>query len=189
MNSGSKLNGWVCLGISLGALCYVASLVLMMATLYLSEADQQDSKQAAMITPDIERILERRQAAYKEAQDLVEQELEEKEEQIKVLRARVEDGMLLSRTIEVTSTSQGYWLAEPDLMLGVSNLTGGSLRVSFGDRFEGIRIAERKEIALEDKNCFLVLTESTRGSAKFWFGCRDQASAPETYASHVKFRS
>ena len=75
------------------------------------------------------------------------------------------------QTIEITSTSRGYWLVAPKLMLAVDDLGGGDLRIKYADRFEQIRIAQRLDVEIEGDDCFLLLVESVRGKAVFQFGC------------------
>lgn len=79
------------------------------------------------------------------------------------------------RTIEVTSTSQGYWLLEPKVMIAVDHLGGGDLRVKYSDRYEKIRIAQRMDVDVEGRQCFLLLVESVKGKAIFQFGCEKRS--------------
>lgn len=92
-------------------------------------------------------------------------------------------------TIHITTSSRGYWLIAPKLMLAVEHLGGGDLRIKFADRFERIRIAERKDFQIDDCMCFLILVESVKGKAVFQFGCEKEKRLEQMAAVKHKPRS
>lgn len=80
---------------------------------------------------------------------------------------RYEDG----REIVVDTPDQAYPLILPKLMLSVTALPGGPLMVTLGDTTLFMRIGARRDFRLEGRACFLVLAESLRNRARFFFGC------------------
>lgn len=95
-------------------------------------------------------------------------------------QAKARQGKLSSRyselrTVEVRSTSQGYWLLEPKLMIAVDHLGGGDVRATFSDRYERIRIGQRMDVSVDNQMCFFIMVESIKGKAVFQFGCEHSA--------------
>ena len=86
------------------------------------------------------------------------------------------------KTVEVSSTSRGYWLLEPKLMIAVDHLGGGDLRAKFSDRYERVRVGQRMDVHVDDQACFLIMVESIKGKALFQFGC--ELSADEKLAAN-----
>ncbi len=97
--------------------------------------------------------------------------LERRDSDLQVLRAQIETGFVDIKDVSVRSTTKAYWLAEPNLMLGVNTLSGGGLLVSFGDRAEQINVGQRVDFDYDGNDCFLMLMASTYGDALFRFGC------------------
>lgn len=159
-------------GSILGVTCYLSSLAVFCVVLF----GGGHMPLASASVHEIDAIKAQFQSEVTAALRASRETIERQDRRITAMRQQLEKGFETVRTVTVTSTSRGFWLIEPTLMLAVHDLTGSDLRIKFADRFELIRIAERKEFRVDDCLCFLILTRSTRQEAEFQFGC---ARAPE----------
>lgn len=157
------------LGSILGVTCYLSSLAVFCLALFGGGNLPLGGARASV--QDLDAIKAQLQSEVTAALRANRDTIARQGRRIAAMRQQLEQGFETVRTVTVTSTSRGYWLIEPKLMLAVHNLTGSDLRVRFADRFELIRIAERKEFRVDDCLCFLILTRSTRSEAEFQFGC------------------
>lgn len=163
-------------GSFLAVACYAASLVLAIFSWGILNDDDLSQSLAKMEQKLLSQQQETQklQTALDATKSLAKYQLAQTEARIEAMRTAVTSGYVASREVEVTETDRGYWLVEPKLMIGVQNLSGGALLVNFADRFETFRIGERKDLAVGGCDCYLILTESKRGRAKFYFGCSER---------------
>ncbi|THH35156.1 hypothetical protein E4Z66_15135 [Aliishimia ponticola] len=165
------------MGSFFGVTCYVASLVLAVFS-FTVLSDRTSTPPASIVAEQTNR-LDQMERQYLSRLKRYATELEMQERRVSDLRTQVETGWVASKTVEVTSTTKGFWLVEPNLMLAVHQLTGGSIRVHFADRDEKFLLAERKTFLVDGRPCYLILTESVRGKAVFQFGCEKDDNSVE----------
>jgi hypothetical protein len=100
-----------------------------------------------------------------------------------ILRDIVSDGGVRPRELVVEKVNVAYDLVPPKLMLGVRALSGGALKVHFGDRTERIEVGQLIDFVYGHCTCSLALRESVRGKARFVFGCERNDSGEGAAAS------
>lgn len=152
----------------LGMTCYAVSLVLF---LFTGMSVWNAPVGANTAEPSARALVDAFEEELSKALKAQRAQLEAQYQPVNAQRSQLSHRYDVLRTIEVTSTSQGYWLVEPKLMIAVEKLGGGDLRIKYADRFEKIRIGQRKEFRVDDCLCFLVLMKSLKGHAVFQFSC------------------
>ena len=105
------------------------------------------------------------------------EQIEEQQTRIQILRSRFNTGTLPDREILVTSSKHAYWLLEPEMALGVSNLIGGGLKVQIGEQSQYFNIGTRFGFIVADQTCDLTLLKSIPGQALFYFSCNSSTHA------------
>ena len=155
----------------LGISCYIASFTLL---LFSSLAVLKAPQSAPAI--ELEAIAARLENTLERKLELRAQDNQAGRQPVTTIDEQFDDRFERLQTIEITSTSRGYWLVAPKLMLAVQHLGGGDLRIKFADRYEQIRVGQRLDLRVDDCRCFLVLTESVKAKAIFQFGCEKQLS-------------
>lgn len=93
-------------------------------------------------------------------------------------------GLVAFREITVTEANTAHPLLPPKLMMSVSDLSAGLVRVQAGRNRAVMAVGERMDIVSDDGcRCYLVLTEAGRSLARFTFGCERPGAAETVQAS------
>ena len=144
-----------------------AVLLISPSPLASDTANAGSSSKAAAVTASTNQASEQLELAL--------ERIAEQKARIQILRTQLDNGDVQSRDIEVTTSNRAYWLVEPKLARGVSDLLGTGLSVQIGHESHFFKVGTRLELSIDEQQCDLTLLESFPGRAQFHFSCSNVA--------------